>query len=544
MAGTQAQQIRQTILGMRKAIKRLDNDSESDESITETTNRSNKLKRKAHYVQEGQLDLPNGPKVYKRKMEHAGYSRYVIFKNPLRLDEDGFELEPDEPNEFADAAAAENNPYSESKLEILLRPLTSAAELPTHPSLSVPYYSNALPQIIDQVSKMSRNEKASLWRIKNLLTKFAGDETWFPCGIFESEIDSTFFQSPTLQSFKTSSIRDQVNGVDHNSEKTADLSSEENSTNREYTGLDAVSSAGTAERDPISVENISSKLRNIQTISDEALDIADTTMVDADAIQDAAKADAIVVNGIGPKIKNEDEGTGEEQRSIRSLSEATTDKGVMAEELARPEEPDRQAVDQSTSKPGSPETGQALGTNTNSHLKEDQPGISGDVDDADEEEGDASESQPAPHRMRTRAQAQAASENNTANGTRSQSPAASEPPQIHPIFLVPESAIPDRTFGLPPVEAEQMQRILWQYVQKQEEICRNVETMYQGLLKANRLRKTVLKWAKAEAHVGEMSDGEDWYDKEEWGLDEDLKKGHEEEEEDGNQGKKTRGRRA
>jgi hypothetical protein len=41
-----------------------------------------------------------------------------------------------------------------------------------------------------------------------------------------------------------------------------------------------------------------------------------------------------------------------------------------------------------------------------------------------------------------------------------------------------------------------------------------------------------------------MSDGEDWYDKEEWGLTEDLKKGQDEEEEDTTTtGKKTRNRR-
>lgn len=70
------------------------------------------------------------------------------------------------------------------------------------------------------------------------------------------------------------------------------------------------------------------------------------------------------------------------------------------------------------------------------------------------------------------------------------------------------------------------------YVQKQEEVCRGSWRLYEGLLKADRLRKTVFRWAKAEAHVGEMSDGEDWYDKEEWGLEEDLKKGHDEDEDD------------
>ena len=41
-----------------------------------------------------------------------------------------------------------------------------------------------------------------------------------------------------------------------------------------------------------------------------------------------------------------------------------------------------------------------------------------------------------------------------------------------------------------------------------------------------------------------LSDGEDWYDKEEWGLTEDLKKGQDEEEEDTTQTqKKTRNRK-
>jgi hypothetical protein len=85
------------------------------------------------------------------------------------------------------------------------------------------------------------------------------------------------------------------------------------------------------------------------------------------------------------------------------------------------------------------------------------------------------------------------------------------------------------------------------YIQKQEEVCRGAQSVYEGLLKADRYRHLVMKWAKAEAHVGanrDMSDGEDWYDKEEWGLDEDLKKGQDEEEEDAaTTAKKTRTRR-
>jgi hypothetical protein len=113
---------------------------------------------------------------------------------------------------------------------------------------------------------------------------------------------------------------------------------------------------------------------------------------------------------------------------------------------------------------------------------------------------------------------------------------------------MPASAYPDRNFGLPPVEAEETRRMVTLYTQKQEEVCRSAEKLYVGLLRADRMRKAVFKWCKAEGHVGEMSDGEDWYDKEEWGLDEDLRKGQEEEEDDkdkekdgpGAQAKKTR----
>lgn len=123
---------------------------------------------------------------------------------------------------------------------------------------------------------------------------------------------------------------------------------------------------------------------------------------------------------------------------------------------------------------------------------------------------------------------------------------------IHPLFLAPPSARPDRNLGLPEAEAEDVRRLVQLYVQKQEEICRGATRLHKGLLKADRLRRTVLQWAKAEAHCGphrDMSDGEDWYDKDEWGLTEDLKKGQDEEEEDthttaaAQQQKKTRNRR-
>jgi hypothetical protein len=124
---------------------------------------------------------------------------------------------------------------------------------------------------------------------------------------------------------------------------------------------------------------------------------------------------------------------------------------------------------------------------------------------------------------------------------------AEEPSFVHPIFLPPFGAKADRDMGIPENEAEDVRRLLALYVQKQEEVTRGARRLHEGLLRADRLRGNVLHWAKAEAHCGpnrDMSDGEDWYDKEAWGLVEDLKKGQDEEEEDTTTtGKKTRNRR-
>ena len=145
----------------------------------------------------------------------------------------------------------------------------------------------------------------------------------------------------------------------------------------------------------------------------------------------------------------------------------------------------------------------------------------------------------AAHRMTTRARAQAAS---TPSPPHSPSSLAG---QIHPLFLFSTSSLPDRDFGLPPNEAEETRMLLMAYVQKQEEVARATSDLYQGLMHADRMRQDVFKWCKAEGHVGEMSDGEDWCDNEEWNLDHDLIKGRDEEEDEtANTGKKsTRQRR-
>jgi hypothetical protein len=162
-------------------------------------------------------------------------------------------------------------------------------------------------------------------------------------------------------------------------------------------------------------------------------------------------------------------------------------------------------------------------------------------DDAHSVAGDdaSDDASQAAHRMTTRARAHAAS---TPSPPHSPSSLAG---QVHPLFLFSTDSLPDRDFGLPSNEAEETRMLLMAYVQKQEEVARATSDLYHGLVHADRMRQDVFSWCKAEGHIGEMSDGEDWYDNEYWGLEHDLIKGRDEEEDEtANTGKKsTRQRR-
>lgn len=137
-------------------------------------------------------------------------------------------------------------------------------------------------------------------------------------------------------------------------------------------------------------------------------------------------------------------------------------------------------------------------------------------------------------------------------------PTTPSSPQVHPFFLPPAPSLPSKSYGLPPMEADDTRRLLYAYCQRQEEVVRGVQRLYHGLLRAKRMKNTVWEWCNAEGHIGEMSDGEDWVDEAAWKLAEgELKKGEDEVEEGDVEvvvggrgagvaaggGKKTRGRR-
>ena len=107
--------------------------------------------------------------------------------------------------------------------------------------------------------------------------------------------------------------------------------------------------------------------------------------------------------------------------------------------------------------------------------------------------------------------------------------------QVDPLFLLPPAIHATNRmsvlYGLPADEALETRKLLTAYIQKQEECVRGLESIYAKLVSALKLRREVWDMCKAEGHIGEMSDGEDWIDAEAWGLKEgELRKGRFEEE--------------
>lgn len=462
---------------MKKTVARQAIESDSDSEIQQTTNRGNKLKKRARFVRQGKLGPPTGPAVYKEEVEHAGYKRAVISRNPPLIDEDGYSIDSDDDDQQiqdAVAAAAEADPYSSIHLEQLLAPLTAVTDLPAHPTLSRPFKSTALQELTNQACDLMHKENIALWKVRPLLTRLSGDHTWVTPDMMLGTNDQEMFRnssgSRTLK--RKRSHEDVLEGVSSpnvNGGSTAQLSVDGDlaaAVNGE---------AQTHEKSGASTEDV------VMTNSEEN------------------KTEKTGVSKEG----HEASGTANEEQGEENTASLTTNDNKV-------DEPD-------------------LNTTNDTSTKQREKQSKTRTEQADED---------------------VAMLNGAAgpglNGSRAGSPSAASvgDPFIHPIFLAPKPAHPDRDLGLPEPEAEDVRRLLQLYVQKQEEVCRGTEKLYHGLLKADRMRKTVLEWSKSEAHVGEMSDGEDWYDKEEWGLLEDLKKGQDEEEEDTTQTqKKTRNRK-
>jgi hypothetical protein len=384
----------------------------------------------------------------------------------------------------------------------LLAPLTSASDLPNHPTLSKPFTSKALTELTKHAGEMLQKEKASLWRIKHLLTRLSGDNTWIPCESVETQHDFDLFLDDRDRLHVK--LPEKIIVEDGDQVSTGTLLSEESHVR------------SLALEDSSKVPDLN-RTRQISTTAAKNDDL-DTSS--SNTPQDLPSGGS---KGVSETL---------DRAQLYELKKAQSAKGNthIALEVDHDESGD---VDVAAIIPSRNED-------------EPQPLLE-EVESADTEDSPEDAGEPAPRRMRTRAQAQAASENTASSRARSLSPDFNEDIFVSQFFLAPRSSHPDRDLGLPQHEADDIRRLLQLYIQKQEEVCRGVQKVYDGLMKADRYRNQVMKWAKAEGHVGvnrDMSDGEDWYDKEEWGLDEDLKKGQDEEEEDAaTTAKKTRTRR-
>ncbi|OJJ49543.1 hypothetical protein ASPZODRAFT_12674 [Penicilliopsis zonata CBS 506.65] len=501
----QAALITDTIIGLKRALRREDDHTGSDDFISQPTNRGTKLRANAKYVREGALGYVHSEDLSKQKINHAGYTRYILQRNPPRYDSEGDELDEDDEDSEADAAAAEENPFSEIALETLLCPLKHPSELPTHPSMSQAYTSKALQTMTQNIEAKLRQERALLWRARNLHRRFLGDSVWMPCGKIETPEDRWIFEPRIIQPVSGSPM----SRFEHSGSGTP--YAQGTSTTRKESMQEHELLAGA----PWAKSSVGATEAHLQSAAGKDVDMADASTADAEAR-----------NG----------------ETIASNNNSAME--------PKPEEVDAMVTDL----PQHMDT-QAPVSGTHDNRADQDSHSESHEGDTEMQERDLLSPEP-PRRMTTRAQTNATNmlQDNESVDHSSPSPSTatvSTLPTPHPLFLVPNQIRPDPNFGLPPTEAEETRRLLWSYIQKQEETVRGFETMLESLFRACRMKDDVLEWCKAEGHVGELSDGEDWYDREKWGLaeGEDLKKGADEDEieavvdEGRTTGKRGRGRK-
>ncbi|ETN38120.1 uncharacterized protein HMPREF1541_07744 [Cyphellophora europaea CBS 101466] len=459
----------ETLLNLKRKIRR-DKDAAPTQPIVGATNRYNKLQPGATYIHAGALPYPRGPEGYKKTIEHAGYTRSILARNPIRHNEFGDEIEDEDSDPEADADAQEENPYSGVHLEELLAPLRHPSELATHPSLSIPFTDSALPNMVKETEEKLRHERQMLANAQRLQEKLMGDESWMPSGRVETPEDWDLFEPRTRAT--------EINGK--RKRDAAVPVQNGDASHGQAAGSNRSIEARETEATNADITEPATAVQNRTESSEEHPTANDVDMQDADLPSDNA------VKQPGLEGDTED-----------------------AQEKAK---------------------------------------INGDADDIDsrnepttgDPDEDGSTPAPPPRRI-TRA---LAAENTTADDRSQRSPSApvstvsSSLLQPDPVYLLPSELSTSARFAALPLALEtpadellETRRLLGHYIQKQQETIRGFESILEKLYRAKHLRSKVWEACKAEGHVGEWSDGEDWIDAESWGeKEEDLKKGRDEDE--------------
>ena len=384
--------------------------------------------------------------------------------------------------------------------------------------MSIPYRPQVLGELVRQAREMVHKERQTLWGVKHLATKFRGDHPWITSEtLYLADDASLFATDKNLHSddLSTSNIPRQLRSTFPQSE-IIDLGNS-----------DSLTGGQTSKRPDYAAQPSNSSHNTDITRQGSVLGVS--TSIDVDVLT-SITSESVLAPTKDSTADSASDGVSMSMPENHKLLREAKGQGFASMESDMPKSPETVMIERSNDS--------LLELDPQDDILKPSTSTQPSVNDAQGEDVQI----PA-HRMRTRAQAQALSDKAASTPTRSLSTEPTTLPDIHPLYITPPSAMPDRDFGLPPNEAEETRCIMMLWIQKQEEICRSAERLYVDLLKSDRMRKTVLSWCKAEGHSGEMSDGEDWYDKEEWGLEDELKKGQPEEDDDAaNQGKKTRRR--
>ncbi|KAI5310175.1 hypothetical protein KEM55_000865 [Ascosphaera atra] len=431
-----------------------------DDPITKPTNRGNKLAVGSQYVREGALGGSHGPQYFRKRVKHAGYERDVLDYNPPVYDSEGDEVEDDVDEAGADTIV--ENPFADIHLETLLCPLRHPSELETHPSMSEPYRSKVLHQMVNTIIERLKRERSVLFKAKRLHRELLGDTPWMPCGFLETINDRNIFLPGWVQEEERKKMLASNGAVQGQNITTAGQSEPQARQGVEETAA----AMSNPPKDPSRHE--------------EGSDGAEKHK--QKAVQNGEQNGNQMVNGTG-------NGSNEQAEDGKSTEEGAARDGSL------------------------PQTSNKGVDHSNNQNEPSSP--------------------PPVRRMTTRAQVAGTNSQDSANSDNVDDMDEEEDPSLiaHPLYLVPHPPM-DRTCGLPYPEAEEMRRVLWAYIQKQDETVRGFEKMLTILLKSKRMKDDVWEWCKAEAHVGELSDNEDWPEYERWGLKVgDLKKGADSDEE-------------
>ena len=356
--------------------------------------------------------------------------------------------------------------------------------------------------MIHATNKQLQKEKANLWRAKDLHRQLIGDEPWVPLELVESPADWDLFEP------RRSDV-----GNDHDSGQGKKRKRDEDAQE----GAPSINSA---------LDNSTANAQDGNDAPTEQQDSKETDMDGAEASRDLATTEgATESNGDEPAVTTGSKTSRKDDTTIGSKDTHSSQEAI-----------------QSSSRAGKGEVETKISAAAGDTAMEDQP-IADDQQAAEDEAGSipsrsASASPAQPTRRITRALAQT-NHNDDANDSNAPTPPLSPTTSdssfnIHPLFLTRSlrSQLRQSTYNLPPAEHSDTLSLLTSYIQKQSAFINTLESVFTRLLQADRLRKTVFHWCKAEGHVGELSDGEDWIDEEAWGLERgELKKGKGDEEE-------------